>query len=147
MAKDQKPSRGDADRGTATTKPGTGRAYAPSPYSARSTASRSKAERNPLKAVGNHKGLGHSTAKSTRKKDHEATHRKCLDMMDQIQKEVQLALKEIDEERAHDSQSIQRLHTEKAQDTSKLQEAITARDKALGENQRLKRELCQLQQA
>jgi chromosome segregation ATPase len=67
--------------------------------------------------------------------------------MDQIQKEVQLALEEIDEERAHDSQSMQRLHAEKAQDTSKLQEAITARDKALGENQRLERELCQLQQA
>jgi hypothetical protein len=31
------------------------------------------------------------------------------DVMDQIQKEVQLALEEIDEERAHDSQSMQRL--------------------------------------
>ncbi|KAJ5869325.1 hypothetical protein N7455_004266 [Penicillium solitum] len=147
MAKDHKPSRRGAGCGTATTKPGTGRACASSPCSDRSTASRSKAERNPLKAVGNHKGLGHATAKSTRKKDHEATHRKCLDVMDQIQKEVQLALEEIDEERAHDSLSMQRLHAEKAQDTSKLQEAITARDKALGENQRLERELCQLQQA
>jgi hypothetical protein len=35
--------------------------------------------------------------------------------MDQIQKEFQLALEEIDEERAHDSQSMQRLHAEKAQ--------------------------------
>ena len=57
MAKDHKPSRRGADRGTATTKPGTGRACASSPCSARSTVSRSKAERNPLKAVGNHKGL------------------------------------------------------------------------------------------
>ncbi|CAG8217004.1 unnamed protein product [Penicillium nalgiovense] len=147
MAKDHKPSRRGAGCGTATTKPGTGRACASSPCSARSTASRSGAERNPLKAVGNHKGLGHSTAKSTRKKDHEATHRKCLDVMDQIQKEVQLALEEIEEERAHDSQSMQRLHAEKVQETSKLQEAITAKGKALGENQRLERELCQLQQA
>lgn len=67
--------------------------------------------------------------------------------MGEIQKEFQLALEEKDAERAHDSQSMKRLHAEKAQDTSKLQEAITARDKALGENQRLERELCQLQQA
>lgn len=38
------------------------------------------------------------------------------------------------------------MHTEKAQDTSKLQQTITAKDKALVENQRLERELCQLQQ-
>ncbi|KAJ5522353.1 hypothetical protein N7527_006468 [Penicillium freii] len=92
------------------TKSGTSRSYASSPCSAQSTVSRSKAERNPLKAAGKlYKGL--------------------------------LALEEIDVERAYDSQSMQRLYAEKAQDTSKLQEAITARDKALGENQRLKREL------
>ncbi|KAJ5253241.1 hypothetical protein N7489_003651, partial [Penicillium chrysogenum] len=68
--------------GTTITKPGTSRVYTSSPYSTRSIASRSKAERNPLKAVGNHKGLGHSIAKITRKKDHKATHRKCLDMID-----------------------------------------------------------------
>jgi hypothetical protein len=34
--------------------------------------------------------------------------------MDEIQKEFQLALEEIDEERAHDSQSMQRLHAKKA---------------------------------
>jgi small-conductance mechanosensitive channel len=66
--------------------------------------------------------------------------------MDQIQKEFELALGAIIEERAHDSQSMQRLHTEKAQETSKLQQAITAKDKALVENQRLERELCQIQQ-
>ncbi|CAG8891376.1 unnamed protein product [Penicillium salamii] len=146
MARDHKPSRRGADRGTATTKPGTGRSCASSP-SARSTVSTSKADRNPLKAVGKHKGLGHSTAKSARKKDHETTHQKCLDVMDQIQNECQLALEEIDKERAHDSQSMQRLHAEKTQETSKLQEAITAKDKTLAENQRLERELCQLQQA
>ncbi|CAG8904554.1 unnamed protein product [Penicillium nalgiovense] len=42
---------------------------------------------------------------------------------------------------------MQRLHDEKAQGTSELQEAIIAKDKALVENQRLERELCQLQQA
>jgi chromosome segregation ATPase len=68
-------------------------------------------------------------------------------MMDEIQEEFQLALEEIDEERAHDSQSMQRLHAEKAQETSELQEAIKARDKALGENQNLEKELRQLQQA
>lgn len=67
-------------------------------------------------------------------------------MMDQIQEEFVLALGAIDEERALDSQSIQRLHAEKAQETSKLQQAITETDKALVENQRLERELCQFQQ-
>ncbi|CAG8109793.1 unnamed protein product [Penicillium nalgiovense] len=147
MAKHQKPSRRGTDRGAATTKPRTSISCASLPCSARSTISRSMAERNPLKVAGKHKGQGHSTAKITQKKDHEATHRKCLDVMDEIQKEFQLALEEIDAERAHDSQSMQRLHAEKAQDTSELQEAITAKDKALGENRRLERDLCQLQQA
>ncbi|KAJ5244737.1 hypothetical protein N7489_004833 [Penicillium chrysogenum] len=141
MAKDQKPSRRGADRGIATTKLGTGRSCASSPCSARSTVSRSK-------AVGKlHKGLGHSIAKRARKKNDEATHQKCLAMMDEVQEECQLALEEIDKERAYDSQSMQRLHAEKAQETLKLQEAITAKGKALAENQRLERELCQLQQA
>jgi hypothetical protein len=57
MVKDHKPSRRGADRGTATTKPGASRSCASSP-SARSTVSRSKAERSPLKAVRKlHKGL------------------------------------------------------------------------------------------
>ncbi|KAJ5253139.1 hypothetical protein N7489_003549, partial [Penicillium chrysogenum] len=82
--KDYKPSRRGVDRGTTITKPGTSRVYTSSPYSTRSTASRSKAERNPLKAVGNYKGLGHPIAKSTRKKDYKPTYRKCLDMIDYI---------------------------------------------------------------
>jgi hypothetical protein len=93
-----------------------------------------------------HRFQGHSMARIARKKDHEATHRDCLDLMDQIQKEFELALGAIDEERAHDSQSIQRLHAEKSQETSKLQQAITATDKALVENQKLERELRQIQQ-
>jgi chromosome segregation ATPase len=66
--------------------------------------------------------------------------------MDEIQEEFQLALQEIDKERAHDSESMQRLHAEKAQETSKLQEAIKAKEKALVESQRLEKELYQLQQ-
>ncbi|CAG8140551.1 unnamed protein product, partial [Penicillium nalgiovense] len=136
MAKHQKAPRRGVDRRAATTKPSAGRSCAPS-LSARSTVSTSKADRNPLKAVGKlHKGLEHSTAKSARKKNDDATHQKCLAMMDEIQEEFQLALEEIDKERTHDSQSMQRLHGEKAQETSKLQEAITAKDKALAENQR-----------
>ncbi|OQE11197.1 hypothetical protein PENFLA_c078G09903 [Penicillium flavigenum] len=108
MVKDYKPSRRGAARGTAITKPGTGRSYASSPCSARSTVSRSKT------AGKLHKGLGHSIAKSARKNNDEATYQKCLAMIDEIQKEFQLALKEIDKERAYDSQSIQRLHAEKA---------------------------------
>jgi hypothetical protein len=56
MAKDHKPSRRGAARGAAITKSGTGRSCASSPLSARSAVSRSKAERNPLKAIGKHKG-------------------------------------------------------------------------------------------
>lgn len=84
--------------------------------------------------------------KSTREKEDGAIHLKCLQMMDQIQEEFDLALGTIDDERAHDSQSMQRLHDEKARETLKLQQAITAKDKALVENQRLERELCQIQQ-
>ena len=89
---------------------------------------------------------GHSITKSARKKGHEATHRKCLDVMDQVQQEFELALGEIAEERAHDSQSMQRLHAEKAHEASKLQQAITAKEKALVENERLVKELSQIQQ-
>lgn len=89
---------------------------------------------------------GHSITKGGRKNGREATHRKCLDVMDQVQQEFELALGEIAEERARDAQSMQRLHAEKAQETSKLQEAVTAKDKASVENQRLVKELCQIQQ-
>ncbi|CAG8190177.1 unnamed protein product, partial [Penicillium nalgiovense] len=80
MAKDH--TRRGAARGTTITKTGASRSCASSP-SARSTVSTSKADRNALKAVGNHK-KPYPTAKRRRKKDHEATHRKCLDVMDQI---------------------------------------------------------------
>lgn len=66
--------------------------------------------------------------------------------MTDIQEEVQKLIAERDEERANNSQLMQQLRAEKAQETSKLQQAITAREKALAESQRLGRELCQLQQ-
>jgi hypothetical protein len=67
-------------------------------------------------------------------------------MMDQIQKEFELDLGAIADERARHSQSMQRLHDEKAREISKLQQAITTKDKALVEYQRLERELCQTRQ-
>ncbi|KAI3092913.1 hypothetical protein CBS147333_10178 [Penicillium roqueforti] len=147
MANDPKPSRNGAGRGAAKAKSRAGRSRAGSPFSARSTGSTTKGDRSPLNSVAKlNKGRGHSMAKSARKKDHEATHQDCLDLMDQIQKEFELAIGEIDEERVHDSQSMQRLHAEKAQETSKLQQVITAKDKALVESQKLERELCQIQQ-
>lgn len=44
--------------------------------------------------------------KSIREKDNRVTHRKCLHMIDQIQEEFELALGAINDERAHDSQSM-----------------------------------------
>ncbi|CRL30265.1 unnamed protein product [Penicillium camemberti] len=76
MANDPKPSRNGVGRGTAKSKPRAGRSYASLPYSARSTVSMSKADRNPLNP-------GHSITKSAKKKDHEATYRKYLDVIDQ----------------------------------------------------------------
>ncbi|CAG8662589.1 unnamed protein product, partial [Penicillium salamii] len=96
--------------------------------------------------LADHRFQGHSVRKSTRAKEGQATHRECLHMMDQIQEEFELTLGAIDDERAHYSQSMQRLHDEKVQETSKLQQAITAKDKALVEKQRLEKELCQIQE-
>ncbi|KAJ5040748.1 hypothetical protein NUH16_003354 [Penicillium rubens] len=147
MANDPKHSRNGAGRGAAKAKSRAGRSCAGSPCSARSTVSTSKADRDPLNLVAKlQKGLRHSMTKSARKNGHEATHRKCLSVMDQVQQEFELALGKIAEERAHDTQSMQLLHAEKSQETSKLQQAITAKDKALVENERLVKELCQIQQ-
>jgi hypothetical protein len=85
-------------------------------------------------------------AKCARKKDQKVTHRKCLHVMDQIHDEFELALKKMDDERAHELQSMQRLQAEKALETSRLQQAITAKDEALKDKERLEKELCQLNQ-
>lgn len=84
--------------------------------------------------------------KTAQRQEHVATHRQCLDVMDQIQEEFELALGKLDDERTHGTQLIQRLRVEMAQESSNLQQAIAAKDKALEENQRLEKELCQLKQ-
>jgi small-conductance mechanosensitive channel len=89
---------------------------------------------------------GHSVAKSTGKKDDEAMHRKCLGVMDQIEKEFKTALGKTEEERAQDSQLLQSLRAEKVQETAELQQAIAAREEAVVENQRLETEIRKLQQ-
>ena len=66
--------------------------------------------------------------------------------MDKLQEDLQLALAEKYDERAQGSQLLEKLRAEKARETSKLQEAITVREIAVAENERLHRELCQLQQ-
>jgi hypothetical protein len=67
-------------------------------------------------------------------------------MMDKLQEDLQLAFAEKYDERARDTQLLEKLRAEKARETSKLQEAITVRETAVAENERLQRELCQLQQ-
>jgi hypothetical protein len=66
--------------------------------------------------------------------------------MDKLDEDLQLALAEKFDERAHESQLLEKLRAEKARETSKLQEAITVRETAVAESERLQRELCQLQQ-
>ncbi|KAJ6059926.1 hypothetical protein N7444_002858 [Penicillium canescens] len=146
MANAPKPSR-SAGRGATKAKSRTSRSRAGSPGSVRSTVSTSKADRNPQSPVAKlHKDLRHSMTKTARRQEHEATHRQCLDVMDQIQEEFELALGKMDHEISHQSQSMQRLQAEKAEESSKLQQALAAKDKALEENQRLERELCHIKQ-
>jgi len=66
--------------------------------------------------------------------------------MDNLEEEFQKVLGERDEERANMSQLMERLGTEKAHETSELQQAIAEREKALVNSRRLEREVCQLQQ-
>ncbi|CAG8231954.1 unnamed protein product [Penicillium salamii] len=120
---------------------------APSCYSVRSTASRSKDERNPLKPVTrSHKYRASSTTRKPRPKHEKVTHRKCLQMMSNIEEEIQKAQEKKDEERNKHCQLLEQLEAEKAEENSKLQLVITARDAALAESQRVVREVCELQQ-
>ena len=66
--------------------------------------------------------------------------------MNKLEEEFRLALAEKYDERAHASQLMSKLRAEKTQESSKLQEAITVRENALVESQRLQRELCELKQ-
>ncbi|KAJ6126429.1 hypothetical protein N7523_002041 [Penicillium sp. IBT 18751x] len=146
MTRDPKGSRRGPDNGISKATSRAGGSRAGSPYSVRSAVSASHTDRDALRPKRKtYKESGHSV-KRARRKDREATHRKCLDMMDKLEKDLQLAFAEKYDERAHGSQLLEQLRAEKARETSKLQEAITVRETAVAENERLQRELCQLQQ-
>lgn len=66
-------------------------------------------------------------------------------MSSNIEEEFQKALDER-EEKNNDCQLMEQFQAEKAQETSKLQLAIVARDTVLVESQRVSRKLCELQQ-
>ena len=66
--------------------------------------------------------------------------------MSNIEEEFQEVLEERDGENHDLSQLLDQLKAEKAQKSSELQIAVTARDTALAEQQKLQREICQLQQ-
>jgi hypothetical protein len=67
-------------------------------------------------------------------------------MMSKIEEEIQKAEEERDEERHKHCQFREQLKAEKAEENSKLQLALTARDAALAESQRVVREVCELQE-
>ncbi|KAJ6105323.1 hypothetical protein N7523_010133 [Penicillium sp. IBT 18751x] len=137
MAKDPKGSRRGPDNGISKATSRAGRSRAGSPCSARSAFSASHTDRDAL-----------SPKRKTYKepKDRETTHQKCFDVMDKLEEKFRLALADKDDTRPHESQLEQKLRAEKARETSKLQEAIAVRETAVAENERLQRELCQLQQ-
>ncbi|CAP99998.1 hypothetical protein PCH_Pc22g27100 [Penicillium rubens Wisconsin 54-1255] len=72
--------------------------------------------------------------------------RKCLQMMSIVEEEIQKAQEEREEERHKLCQLLEQLQAEKADETSKLQLAIAARDAALADGQRVRQEICELQQ-
>lgn len=76
---------------------------------------------------------------STQREDRKATHRTWFDMMNKFDEELRLALAEKDDERAYASRLVSKLRTEKAQESSKLHEAIAVRENALVESQRLQK--------
>ena len=93
-----------------------------------------------------HSSQGQSVAKDSRRKEQIAAHRKCFDEMDKLSQDFRLALAEKDDERAYQSQLLHKLQVEKAEESSKLQQAIVRRENTLAENQRLQSEIRQLQQ-
>ena len=66
--------------------------------------------------------------------------------MSNIEEEFQEVLEERDGENHDLSQLLDQLEADKAQKSSELQIAVTARDAAFAEQQNLQREICQLQQ-
>ncbi|KAJ5215325.1 uncharacterized protein N7498_001732 [Penicillium cinerascens] len=146
MTRDPKGSRRGPDNGISKATSRAGGSRVGSPCSVRSAVSASHPNRDALRPKRKtYKESGHSV-KQVQRKDREATHRKCFVMMDKLEEDLQLAFAEKYDERAHNSQLLEKLRAEKARETSKLQEAITVRETAVAENERLQRELCQLQQ-
>lgn len=67
-------------------------------------------------------------------------------MVSSIEEEIQKAQEERDGERHKHCQLLEQLEAEKAEETSKLQLAITVRNEALADSQRVGQEICKLQQ-
>jgi hypothetical protein len=66
--------------------------------------------------------------------------------MDKIGRELQLALAEKNDQKAYESQLLQKTQATKAEESSKLQQAIELKEAALAENKRLQNEIRQLRQ-
>ncbi|CAG8882005.1 unnamed protein product [Penicillium nalgiovense] len=72
--------------------------------------------------------------------------RKCLQMMSIVEEEIQKAQEEREEEGHKHCQLLEQFKAEKADEASKLQLVIAARDAALADNQRVRHDICELQQ-
>ncbi|OGE46839.1 hypothetical protein PENARI_c101G07936 [Penicillium arizonense] len=143
MAKNPKPPQDDADLRS----DGVRRRAAPSFYSVCSTGSETKDRRKSRKPETKlYRTSVSSITKKPKRKNDKATHRKCLRVMSNIEEEFQDVLEERDGENHDLSQLLDQLEADKAQKSSELQIAVTARDAALAEQQKLQRENCQLQQ-
>ncbi|KAJ5559365.1 hypothetical protein N7513_001764 [Penicillium frequentans] len=92
------------------------------------------------------KNSGHLMSKSDRKKESKAIHAKCFDEMDRIGRELLSALAEKNDQKAYESQLLQKIQATEAEGISKLQQATVLKEAALAENKRLQNEIRQLQQ-
>ncbi|KAJ5778449.1 hypothetical protein N7520_001695 [Penicillium odoratum] len=118
-----------------------------SPSPASSGVSESRADGSSLRSITkSSKAPGYLLPKSDWKKQSKAIHAKCFDEMDKIGRELQLALAEKTDQKAYESQLLQRIQAIKAEGRSKLQQAIALKETALAENERLQNEIRQLQQ-
>ncbi|KAJ5556074.1 hypothetical protein N7513_003716 [Penicillium frequentans] len=116
-----------------------------SPSPAQSGGSESRADCFSLHSVVK-PSKGHFVSKSDRKKKSKAIHAKCFDEMDKIGRELQLALAEKNDQKAYESQLLQRMQAAKAEESSKLQQAIALKEATLAENGKFQNEIRQLQQ-
>ncbi|KAJ5559575.1 hypothetical protein N7513_001974 [Penicillium frequentans] len=121
------------------------RVNSPSPTS--SGVSESRADCSSLRSLTKPaKVPGHFVSKSDRKKESKTIHAQCFDEMDKIGRELLSALAEKNDQKAYESQLLQRIQTTEAEGSSKLQQAIALKEAALAENKRLHNEIRQLQQ-